>query len=375
MYRDTTAILAVSSLDRFTRADLQRIRNPSFNAQAPISPTNPQYITVSNSAILKDESLEAIYNGYTGTGNKIIYSTPVNNFTIPSPGALIYGYIKDIAISQVQMEYKIPTVVPTTSLYDGTTVTPGNDTFYMVNTSRNPILYQAITIPYGFYNATELAQMLTTLLDTIYAVGNPNFLVSYLSSGGQVPVDPTVNGNCFLFASNNGDEFYFPDRVDLELAGGITLTDLQWRNLLRTYRLLGITSQNGFSFPNRVLQQCLSPTFLYTSYIDICSQNLTKYQKIKDTDTSVYKRDSILARIYLSGVGLPDPTTATTGVGCQPFILTSDLNTPKIIRWSQAESVYQLDFQVYDQFGDELFWDHEYPTEFQMTLLCTEGED
>jgi hypothetical protein len=245
----------------------------------------------------------------------------------------------------------------------------------MVNASRVPILYQAIRIPYGFYNATELAQMLTTLLDTVYAIGNPNFLVSYLSSGGQPnPAFPTLNGNCFLFASGNGDVFYFPDREDLRLFGGITLTDLQWRNLLKCYRLLGVTAKNGFAYAS-VAQQCLSPTFLYTSYIDICSQNLTKYQKIKDTDTSVYKRDSILARVYLSGVGVPDVTTATTGVGCQPFLLTSDLNTPKIIRWSQAESVYQLDFQVYDQFGDELFWDHEYPTEFQMTLLCTEGED
>ena len=77
----------------------------------------------------------------------------------------------------------------------------------------------------------------------------------------------------------------------------------------------------------------------------------------------------------VSGVGLADPTSDIYSLGCQPFIMTADLNTPKTCRWSVDEAVYELDFQLYDQYGDLIYWDNIFPTEFQMTLLATEGEE
>jgi len=37
--------------------------------------------------------------------------------------------------------------------------------------------------------------------------------------------------------------------------------------------------------------------------------------------------------------------------------------------------VYNLDFQLFDQYGDQLFWTPNYATEFQMTLTCMEEDD
>jgi len=347
-----SAILAVNSLDRYTVNATQDIRNPNFDPTQPISPSNPEFITVTG-IFPQDIALNSLYEGRRPNGN---------SFTLNYPGALIYGYIKTIAISQVQIEYKIPTVVPTTDFNNPNTITSGNDSFYIYNVTRD--ILQLITIPYGFYTPDELASVLTVLLQTVYEVGNPEFTVTYANAGG----------NNFEFASNNLEEFFFPDRDDIDqyLPPGVFITDIQWFNVLRAYRLLGVTIANAAPFD---AHKCWSPNFLYTPYIDICSQNLTKYQKIRDTDTSVNKRQSILARIYLSGVGAPVSTSDIYALGSQPFVMTADLNTPKIVKWNPDEAVYELDFQLYDAYGYLIFWKNIYSTEFQMTLICSEGND
>jgi hypothetical protein len=341
-----SAILAVNSLDRYT------INKPGTLASL-------------------DNALQDLYYGNSGPPLELPVP-PGNNFSLTYPGALIYGYIKTITASQIQIEYKVPTVVPPV----GSNL--GNGFLPMVNVTRN--ILEVMIIPYGFYTPDELAAMLTVLLQTFYNgpnnVGNPNFTVTYVNSGGELdPANYNVNGNTFIFRSGNGDEFYFPDLIALRSFRSIT--EAQWIAILKCYRLFGITSFNS-NLPVGtvgVFQQTHSPSFLYTPYIDICSQNLTKYQRVKDTDTTVNKRQSIIARIYLSGVGAPEATSSTYSLGSQPFIMTADLNSPKIIRWSPNEAVYELDFQLYDQYGDLLYWDNRYPTEFQLTLLCREGED
>jgi hypothetical protein len=77
--------------------------------------------------------------------------------------------------------------------------------------------------------------------------------------------------------------------------------------------------------------------------------------------------------VYLSGVGNPQTTTGTSALGSAPFIMTADLNSPKVIRWTPDVTVTQIDIQVKDQYGDLLpGYDKGFNTEFQMTLLCVE---
>ena len=174
------------------------------------------------------------------------------------------------------------------------------------------------------------------------------------------------------------------------------LPETDYIYILKAYRLIGIDISN--SFPASEHFTGATPNFLYTPYVDIFSTALTKYQRIKDNTTSASSDSTLVARIYLSGVGVPQNTGGenslqtfpggsqpvpltnyTYPLGSRPFSVTQDCNTPKVIRWSKDETVYALDFQLRDQYGDLLFTKLSSPgapayyTEFQMTLMCVEG--
>jgi len=118
------------------------------------------------------------------------------------------------------------------------------------------------------------------------------------------------------------------------------------------------------------------PNFLYTPYIDIYSDILTNYQTVKDTNTTVNKPKGLIARVYLSGVGQHQSTTSVSALGTASFTMTADMNVPKIIRWSPDVAVPSIDFQLVDQYGDQIPGaDRGFSTEFQITLLCIEGRD
>lgn len=253
-----------------------------------------------------------------------------NNFTIQSPGALIYGYINRIIVSQIQLQYNIPTVI-----------FGKNDTFYVNQTE--------VTIPYGFYSPDQLADALQTRI-----IASTNVIDCV------VVFDPQDG---FIFSSATRTiSFSNPLSVPTEVRD----------NVLKTYRLLGITKDNITSSSTQYSTDY--PNFLYTPYIDIYSDVLTNYQDIKDTNTTVQKFKGMVARIYLSGTGNVQLTTPDAALGSAPFIMTADLNNCKVIKWTPDVAVPSIDFQLYDQYSELIPGAAEgFSTEFQLTLLCIEG--
>ena len=79
--------------------------------------------------------------------------------------------------------------------------------------------------------------------------------------------------------------------------------------------------------------------------------------------------------MYLSGTGNIQDTTNTSTLGSRAFVVTADLNSPKIIRWSPDVAVPSIDFQLVDCYGALIPVGYGFQTEFQMTLLCSEGND
>jgi hypothetical protein len=257
------------------------------------------------------------------------------DFTIQSPSALIYGYINKIIISQIQLQYNIPTVVK-----------GRNDE--LVIATAGPTL-TGITIPYGFYYADELAAALQTLITANPTLAPLNMTVTFVPRQG------------FVFQSTAGTPFYFPDPTGVVGA----------EPLYKVYRLLGMTIANAVPAVNQTSFQY--PNLLYTPYIDIYSKILTNYQNIKDTNSSPEKPSGLVSRIYLSGTGNIQATGSLSALGTASFVMTSDLNTPKVIQWSPDVAVPSIDFQLKDQYGDFIPGAEDgYSTEFQMTLLCTE---
>lgn len=274
-----------------------------------------------------------------------------NNFTLPSPGALIYGYINRIVISQIQLQYYIPTVIP-----------DRNDRFFIgvgINPPIGPGVKYPVTIPYGFYTPEEMADMLTIQINDVAQLAPLGINVSYNSADG------------FVFTANSN--FYFPTFARIVTTAGES-TESGFV-VLKAYKLLGITTDNQ---DEDVEQYSRSfPNFLYTPYIDFFSDTLTNYQNMKDTNSSISKPKGLIARVYLSGNGSLQSQIPTAALGSAPFVVTADMNSPKIIKWTPDVAVNSIDFQLRDCYGDLIPAGPEegaYSTEFQMTLLCVEDE-
>jgi len=271
-----------------------------------------------------------------------------NNFTISSPGALIYGYIDRIVVTQIQLQYNIPTVC-----------LAKNDTLVIEwNGGANN---QEITIPFGFYTPDELAAMIQTVITNTVALAPLSITVSYDVKDG------------FLFDSATNQDFSFPSPSYL-FSVNPPYTTAQVNKILKTYKLIGMTADNSET-TNRPNQRSFQyPSFLYTPYIDFYSDVLTNYQSVKDNNTSISKPKGLIARVLLSGNGNIQITKDDTALGSAPFIMTADLNNPKVIKWSPDVAVPSIDFQLRDCYGDLIPGDTEkYPTEFQITLLCIES--
>jgi len=271
-----------------------------------------------------------------------------NNFILQSPGALIYGYIERIVVSQIQIQCNIPTV--NVDL---------NDKLF-ITADAGAVDYQ-ITIPYGYYNGEELAAAIQSLLTNTAGISALAIDVTYSPRDG------------FIFQSTSVPAlaFYFPSLAEIANIPGVTAADIT--NALKTYRLLGITIGQSEVAPSTSQTSSQWPNFLYTPYIDFYSDVLTNYQTVKDTNTSVAKPKGLIARVYLSGNGNVQSTTPTAALGTQPFIVTADLNSPKVIKWSPDVAVPSIDFQLRDCYGDLIPGPTaQYSSEWQMTLLCVE---
>jgi hypothetical protein len=272
---------------------------------------------------------------------------PCNNFIIPSGTSLIYGYITKIIVSQIQLQYNIPTINRDL-----------NDTFYLYSSTPGLVDYYKIVIPHGFYYADELAALLQSIIR---------------ATRGELQSQPPIGDMEVVF--NPRDGFTFSSVLR---SFSFPSPDETFNRLLvdpitsyKTLKLLGMgitnattgNSQTSFDYPN----------FLYTPYIDIYSDTLTNYQKVKDTNTSIIAPKGLIARLYVSGTGQIQITGSTSALGTAPFVMTSDLNSPKVINWTPDVSVTSIDIQLRDCYGDLIpGYQDGFSTEFQMTLLCTE---
>ena len=330
------------------------IDTPTFAAiNPPLGEIVTQEETVSAAAQPLPNILYSLFN------NAPPYS---NSFNIQSPGALIYGYIKKIIVSQVAVQYNTPTI------------TTRNGILAIQKAGQSQISF--INIPYGFYYGSELAALIQVELGNDGIMAALGIEVTYSS----------VSGFTFTATTGGPTGFFFPGIASLQIRLTIEEKSSLLPVLLKTYLVFGMSILN--TNPERQHASTLDPVFLYTPYLDICSDALTNYQTIKDTTSSAAKVSSLIARVYLAGSGQVQTTTATDSLGCRPFQLVADLNNPKVIKWSPDVAVPSLDFKVYDQYSDLIVSSQEVldpvtdtyvgegsNTEFQITLLCVEGRD
>lgn len=364
--------LHIDSKDRFsTLIPSQAINaNNTYYPQSGMIGLNPSNPGIGSSIVSTDlQGLVLRYSQNVGAG--ITEQPLVNSFTIQAPGPLIYGYMRNIKIASVNLQYDIPTIIP--SVRGGRQTPYGNDKFFILNDTVGAT--SDFTIPYGYYTPNELCAMVQSLVRADAFIGMPQFVAFYTRTGyvfrsyeGPTPV-PQNRRFAFLMTP---DEF-IPDDI----------ADGTYTSVLKCLRMFGINIANRVP---RQEHQSARGTCLYTDYIDICSTNLTKYQKSRDTDSDPKKTNNIICRFYLGG-GQPTEIKGDSALGSAPFTLYQHYNTTKTIRWSAEEAIHEIDIQLRDMWGDLLYTGNidnivlptpfrfsEYisNTEFQMTLLCFE---
>jgi len=302
-----------------------------------------------------------------------------NNFTISGIRGrnLIYGYFERIALTQIQFFYRCPTVVS----YAGAGGTNFSNNilyyaYYQVSTGTTTLT--SITIPQGNYTPQGLALQVQTLIRA-GALTPTAFTVTFSPSG-------VVGGLAgqFVFSTNvAGDTFAL--QFPVTIGGG---SEILATIGFRTAKLFGFGDEAyiaGVGGSGTVIGR--TPNLLYTDYVDICSRALTKFKRVKDTNSTDLATQDVIARIYLTSANTStDPATnsstaalsATGGTAPAsvpmtflPIINTSWI-TPNFNKWSVEETLSSIDFQLYDMYGNPLYWNADWNTEFQATLTVSE---
>ena len=267
---------------------------------------------------------------------------------------LTSGYFTRIALSEIQFHYKTPNI------------NPYNNNFAVIMSNFTPVPPTSTINGYlfpldvGFYDIEQLGSSITARLNTtpegpfIYTPINPNTEQEAIQiqcvnpstlwafSPAEIPGRPTQAGKFYKTAGIS----------KLNIATGNPLIN---PGNLRNTQLFAQTAN-----------------LAYTDYIDIVSDRLAKFAKVKDGMTRQYQGQSaVLARIYLTPFN-----THERFQGTHPITLSIDYTTPKYIRWNPDEYINNFDLQLYDEFGNLVWCDPDnypqYINEYQFTLQVSE---
>jgi hypothetical protein len=333
------------------------------------------------------DSTDRYPNGYptnqvNASGNLVPGVTSSSNWKLNNPNAALYGYFTRLAVTQVQLQYNLPTIVST----DNQTSGKGNSVFYVSQNAKDPSgvpsatssIVDISTISGGWYDYNTLATAIASALNNATPALTGTFTCEYLPQTGGFLIGNVTN------------DFYILSPDDCANIPGGAATAAEVISIARCLNTLGLTSSSGFPLAAEV--SGTAPSMLYTEYIDIVSRYLTKYQRAKDfTTLKNPTKTSILIRVFMTPpntTSRPVQTLTTDGSGvitvttqspfAQPFTICVDPNQPKFMSWSPDEAIANFDLQLLDSLGIELPFSETVAgygsqCEYQLTLLASES--
>lgn len=300
----------------------------------------------------------------TTTNDPANYNYSSTKCIIQTQRNLLYGYFNRLAITEMQIFLRIPTII--TGVNDILTLTfnPGG--------IGTPVTYD-FTIPQGYYTPLMLAAQMQAQIRA--ASTNLTTAASFTvtppaNQGASITSGRLVTG--FQFATGTTDTVVFP-------IPAASATQLQ---RLRMDRLLGTNAQSFIGFGGAVPDttvQTYSPNWFPTDYIDIVSKSLTNYKETKDTNSSESAPQGVIGRIYLSDMAMN--TTNTTGysdpnvIGSSPVTFTKKWAIPNWSQWSPNQAITNIDITLLDMWGNVVYWSNDKSganTEWEMTIVASE---
>lgn len=301
------------------------------------------------------------------TGYRVDTTSPYQVY-INKQQTLMNGYFTRVAMSEINMQWNIPNVIANGIQKNNTLLleqgaTPGAG---VVTGSYT------IQLPQGFYTPKELASSIELLLNTAVVFGGNNWDCTWYERG-------LSGGNYFSLSETSGTVFFRIRPQNFDSADDLC-------NLM------------GFSYPPVQFAESIDGSFAcmqYTPYFDVVSSNLTKKQNVRDNSTSFVTGQNLLCRVYLSEPGVvtvrdrtdvTSPQTADCSIiGCRPFNLYREYNTPKQIYWDTKEFINVIDLTLIDYKGRTLYARNQAgftatdsfsfcgdASQFQLTLQVTE---
>ena len=252
---------------------------------------------------------------------------PNNNYTINHQKLNGFGELTKIAVT----EYQFPWITPNVNIRNNVFAIEGN-----VSGALEQIY---VIIPEDWYLPSELATALQTALNGQQYINYPSNTPIPTHYGGTTWVVTTnAKTGAFTVSNSNTAIVWSPSAVD-----GPVLNEVM----------------NFPTVSNPTIGSLLNswtggvPSMAYTTYIDVCSNTLTKFQTVKDSLTQ-FNYSNIICRIYLNNdlnFGGGDPTY----FGARPSVLYRQIKDPKWMRWNIDQMIGQIDIQYYDDAGELLY--------------------
>lgn len=277
---------------------------------------------------------------YATFEDRYLYPATSANWTTNKLSNLLYGYFTRVAITQLNFEWRIPTIVP-----------DKNDAFVVIFKKAGIETEIVAVITPGFYDGDELASEIQT----------------------TVRNDPNYDNTWAFTAVYTGDgAFNFSTALGTQIAlSPILDNSTEGKIINRFYQIIG-ANENDSNFSDELVT---SPApMIYTRWVDITSSRLTQFQRVKDGSTLPFNiTDNIIARVYASPPNvLVNPSSATAPNFSTPWVMTIDYNTPKHIKWEVNQAINNFDIQVFDEYGEAMYWSPDFQTEYNFTFLASE---
>jgi hypothetical protein len=347
--------------------------NPYSSAHAPTDTVRQ----ASDVLLVLDSADRGVSQSITGEVYANPITQPYNNFNLQKPQALVQGGIKRLKLTEVKFPYAIPNNVPTVT------------NFVWVQTysrSTGAFIAEALItlsgFSTGFYSGTQYATELQTRLRasaTIGVAAGNTWVVTYGTDSSFI-ITSDVTGTANLFTMTP---------IQKSTIGSVALPPKSLLSVL------------GFDVINNFNDVCVTPSdpkvslytpLSYTSYIDMTSVNLTRFQTIADTSTRQDSRGNLICRLFVADENSVVPTigaywdsssnvsvtyNTATPAGSLPFVIHRQFQDPKVFRWENNASINAIDIQLYDDVGNLLFYpssvaaSYSVPN-FQVSFKCSE---
>jgi len=288
--------------------------------------------------------------------------TSGTNALIQTSRPLTYGYYSRVALTQMFLNLKMPTIIAgynnTLAIEVGTTPTATTQFF-------------VISIPPNYYDPASLVVVLQGTIRAANAI-LANMTVAY----------DNVTKNSFTFTLNN--PAYYMSFFFGTGAGTSEATQIQ---IGRTARMLGLNracfgfspdaNTTGQPAGNNILWQQATggpANFLPTDYVDIVSASLTNFKDAKDGNTSLASPGAVMGRIWLIESTFNDPSNpqSLTNIGIEPIVVMKNWSNPNWCQWSPNQTINSIDIKLLDMWGEVIPWSSTNPTEWSATLTLTE---